>query len=140
MQGRHGIFLADKDAIVASTSPGHCCYGHRLLLIKIQPRTKPWLPCLLWRLWFVDRARPRPRITPWTQILGRSTNVCNLWPNHFRFVWVKSSLGIRSPWNRHIAKVFWTSLIFSSAIIGNFAEAIPIRLKVPFLLCAWQKF
>ena len=36
--------------------------------------------------------------------------------------------------NRHLGKVFWISLIFSSANIENFAEAIPIRLKVPFLL------
>ena len=36
--------------------------------------------------------------------------------------------------NRHVGKVFWISLIFSSANIENFAEAIPIGLKVPFLL------
>ena len=36
--------------------------------------------------------------------------------------------------NRHVGKVFWISLISSSANIENFAEAIPIRLKVPFLL------
>ena len=101
-------------------------------IYQIQPRTKLWLSYLPWQHWFADRARLR--ITPQTQILGRSTNVCHVWPNHFRFVWFKSLLGIRSPWNRHIDKVFWTSLILSSAIIGNFAEAIPIRLKVPFLL------
>ena len=47
-QGRHGRFLAGKDAIVAATSQARC--GHHFL--KIQPRTKPWLPwlsCFPWR-------------------------------------------------------------------------------------------
>ena len=47
---------------------------------------------------------------------------------HLHWASVVREIGI------YIGKVFWTSLIFSSAIIGNFAEAIPIRLKVPFLL------
>ena len=51
MQCRHYRFLAGKDAIVAATLPAcrHCC--HCFLFLKIQPRTKPWLPCLLWRPW-----------------------------------------------------------------------------------------
>ena len=54
-QGRHGRFLAGKDAIVVATSPArrryHCCF----LFLKIPPRTKPWLPwlpCLPWLPWF----------------------------------------------------------------------------------------
>ena len=61
-QSRHGRFLAGKDAIVEATSlPFHCpfcgchrCCRHpcRFLLLKIQLRTMPWLPCLPWRPWF----------------------------------------------------------------------------------------
>ena len=44
-QGRHGRFLAGKDAIVVATSPAcRRCF----LFLKIQLRTKPWLPCLPW--------------------------------------------------------------------------------------------
>ena len=44
-QGHHGKFLAGKAAIVAATSR---CFQ----ILKILPRTKPWLPCLPWRPWF----------------------------------------------------------------------------------------
>jgi hypothetical protein len=48
-QGRHGRFLSGKDAIVAATSlVCRCCPCH-FLFLKIQPRTKPWLPCLQWQ-------------------------------------------------------------------------------------------
>ena len=50
-QGRHGRFLAGKDAIVAAPSLAcHRC-RHQFLLYKIHPRAKPWLPCLFWRPW-----------------------------------------------------------------------------------------
>ena len=47
VQGRHSRFLVGKDTIVVATSPvrRHC----RFLFLKIQPRTKPWLPCLPWQ-------------------------------------------------------------------------------------------
>ena len=49
-QDRHGGFLAGKESIVAATSPTCRCRCHRhFLFLKIQPRTKPWLPCLPWR-------------------------------------------------------------------------------------------
>ena len=42
------VDLAGKDALVAATSPVHgychCCF----LFLKIQPGTKPWLPCFPW--------------------------------------------------------------------------------------------
>ena len=49
VQGRHCRFLAGKDAIVAATSPARhhcrCCF----VFLKIQRRTKSWLPYLPWR-------------------------------------------------------------------------------------------
>ena len=53
-QGCHGRFLAGKKATVAATSLACCCCYHRFLFLKIQPRTKPWLPCLLWRTWYIS--------------------------------------------------------------------------------------
>jgi hypothetical protein len=49
-QGRHDRFLAGKDAIllVVATSPACNRWRHHFLFLKIQPRTKPWLPCFLW--------------------------------------------------------------------------------------------
>jgi hypothetical protein len=54
LQGRHGRVLAGKDAIVVATSPSriHCYF----LFLKIQPRTKPWLPCLPWRPWYIIKS------------------------------------------------------------------------------------
>ena len=53
-QGRHGNFFGGKDAIVAPTSLAHHCCRRHVLFPKIQPRTKPWLPCLLWRPCYVS--------------------------------------------------------------------------------------
>ena len=50
--GRHGRFLAGKEAIVAATSPRWCCRSG-FLFLKIQPRTKPWRSCLPWWPWFI---------------------------------------------------------------------------------------
>ena len=48
-QGCHGRFLAGKNAIEVAASPAcHCC-RRCFLLLKIQPRTKPWLLYLPWR-------------------------------------------------------------------------------------------
>ena len=49
LHGRHSRFLAGKDAIVAATSSACRRCRHLFLFLKIQPRTRPWLPCLLWR-------------------------------------------------------------------------------------------
>ena len=50
-QDRHGRFLAGKDTIVAATSPVRRLCRLHFLFLKIQPRTKPWLPCLPLRPW-----------------------------------------------------------------------------------------
>ena len=54
-QGRHGRFLAGKDAIVVATSPACRHFCRCFLFLKIQPRTKPWLPWLPLQItWYYD--------------------------------------------------------------------------------------
>ena len=45
-QGRQDRFLVGKDAIVAVNSSADFHFHRRILFLKIQQRTKPWLPCL----------------------------------------------------------------------------------------------
>ena len=51
--------------------------------------------------WSSDKemvCRAQTRITPQIQIVSwcQSTNVCHVWPKHFRFVWLKPSLAVHS--------------------------------------------
>ena len=72
-----------RAAIVAATSPARCRLCHHFLFLKIQPRTKPWLPCLPWRPCIRIRGvnsylKPGGRVVMWP-LPGSTLFSANTW-------------------------------------------------------------